>query len=251
MSCKSDLLGTVEKDKKGNVPYAWTDITYLLNKANVPWAYYVDPGSCWAEGCNRSPSGTANAMNPLPGFQTVHDDNQTGNIKFHPSYFDAAKNGTLPSVSWVIPGTGYSEHPSHGTITAGQAFVTKVINAAMQGPDWNSTAIFLTWDDPGGFYDHVPPVKVDANGYGMRVPALVISPYAKKGYIDSQTLSFDAYLKLIEDRFMQGQRLDPKTDGRPDPRPTVRENVKQLGNLAKDFDFNQVPRKPLILNPNP
>jgi phospholipase C len=190
-------------------------------------------------------------MNPLPGFQDVHDDKQTGNVKFHPSYFDAAKNGTLPSVSWVIPGTGYSEHPGHGTITAGQAFVTKVINAAMQGPDWNSTAIFLTWDDPGGFYDHVPPVKVDQNGYGMRVPALVISPYAKKGYIDSQTLSFDAYLKLIEDRFMGGQRLDPKTDGRPDPRPTVRENVKLLGDLSKDFDFNQEPRKPLILNPNP
>ena len=97
----------------------------------------------------------------------------------------------------------------------------------------------------------MPPPSVDENGYGMRVPSLVISPYAKEGFIDHQTLSFDAYLKLIEDRFLDGQRLDPKTDGRPDLRSTVREDVRQLGNLRKDFDFTQEPRKPLILDPTP
>ncbi len=90
---------------------------------------------------------------------------------------------------------------------------------------------------------------VDGNGYGLRVPGLVISPYARKGYIDHQTLSFDAYAKFIEDDFLRKQRLDPKTDGRPDPRPTVRERVRVLGNLAKDFNFNQKPRRPLILKP--
>jgi phospholipase C len=129
--------------------------------------------------------------------------------------------------------------------------VTSLINAVMKGPEWGSTAIFLAWDDWGGFYDHVPPPKVDENGYGLRVPALVISPYARRGYIDRQTLSFDAYLKFIEDVFLKGQRLDPRTDGRPDPRPTVRENVAQLGNLADDFDFSQPPLPPLILNPRP
>ena len=94
----------------------------------------------------------------------------------------------------------------------------------MNGPEWKSTAIFVAWDDWGGFYDHVPPPTVDQNGYGLRVPGLVISPYAKRGYIDHQTLSFDAYAKFIEDDFLDGQRLDPKTDGRPDPRPDVREN---------------------------
>ncbi len=118
----------------------------------------------------------------------------------------------------------------------------------MQGPDWNSTAIFLAWDDWGGFYDHVVPPKVDENGYGLRVPGIVISPYAKKGYIDQQTLSFDAYLKFIEDDFLGGQRLDPKTDSRPDPRPDVRENASQLGNLLADFDFSQAPRSPLVLS---
>jgi hypothetical protein len=85
----------------------------------------------------------------------------------------------------------------------------------------------------------------------LRVPGIVISPYAKRGYIDHQTLSFDAYAKFIEDDFLGGQRLDPRTDGRPDPRPDVRENTPILGNLANDFDFTQRPRPPLILDPHP
>jgi phospholipase C len=79
----------------------------------------------------------------------------------------------------------------------------------------------------------------------------VISPYAKRGFIDHQVLSFDAYLKFIEDDFLGGQRLNPKTDGRPDPRPTVRERVKILGDLRKDFDFTKPPRRPLLLKLRP
>ncbi len=83
----------------------------------------------------------------------------------------------------------------------------------MQGPDWDSTAIFLAWDDWGGFYDHVVPPTVDANGYGLRVPGLVITPYAKHGYIDHQVLSFDAYVKFIEDDFLGRAAARPE-DGR-------------------------------------
>jgi phospholipase C len=125
--------------------------------------------------------------------------------------------------------------------------VTKLVSAVMRSPDWRSSAIFLAWDDWGGFYDHVRPPVVDAQGYGLRVPALVISPYARHGYIDHQTLSFDAYLKFIEDDFLHGARIDPKTDGRPDRRPDVRESESILGNLANDFDFTQSPRAPLLL----
>src|SRR5205823_3630933 len=121
----------------------------------------------------------------------------------------------------------------------------------MRGKDWKSTAIFLAWDDWGGFYDHVRPPSVDQNGYGLRVPGIVISPYARKGYIDHQTLSFDAYVKFIEDDFLGGRRIDPRTDGRPDPRPDVREDEPILGTLVRDFDFARKPRPPLILDPHP
>ena len=146
----------------------------------------------------------------------------------------------------MVPNGKDSEHPS-ALVSDGQAYVTSLINAVMQGPGWENTSIFLTWDDWGGFYDHVEPPKVDENGYGLRVPGLTISPYAKQGYIDHQTLSFDAYLKFIEDLFLGGQRLDPKTDGRPDPRPTVRENAFELGDVLEDFDFSQSPRAEVVL----
>jgi phospholipase C len=80
---------------------------------------------------------------------------------------------------------------------------------------------------------------------------MVISPYAKTNYIDHQTLSFDAYDKFIEDDFLHGQRIDPASDGRPDPRPDVRENEKILGNLVDDFNFNQSPRPPVPLPVHP
>lgn len=236
---------------------AWTDLTYLLHKANVSWAYYIFEGTepdCAndAEDCTLKPQRvkTPGIWNPLPDFDTVKQDGQIGNIQSITNFYTAAKNGTLPAVSWVTPNGKVSEHPP-ALVSAGQAYVTGLINAVMQGPDWNSTAIFLAWDDWGGFYDHVVPPHVDENGYGLRVPGLVISPYTRKGYIDHQTLSFDAYLKFIEDDFLNGQRLDPKTDGRPDPRPHVRENVSILGNLLNDFDFSQPPRPPMILPVNP
>jgi phospholipase C len=239
--------------------YPWTDITYLLHKAGVSWTYYVADGTladCEPEDplpCldRQQPlSGTPQIWNPLPWFDTVRQNDQLGNIKTVSNFLDQAKTGTLPSVSWIAPDGPNSEHPP-ALVSTGQAYVTQLINAVMQGPEWNNSAIFLAWDDWGGFYDHVAPPKVDANGYGLRVPALVISPYAKKGFIDHQTLSFDAYLKFIEDVFLNGQRLNPATDGRADSRPTVREDVPILGDLKEDFDFTQSPRAPVILEPYP
>ncbi len=237
-SCVS-WVGNVPRQARTN--YAWTDLTYLLHKNGVSWAYYgVSPSSGLIA--------TPNMWNPLLQFTTVIQNKQTGNIQDTSAFCQAAQNGTLPAVSWVVPDMPVSEHPnSQQPPSVGEAYVTSLINAIMQGPNWNSTAIFLTWDDWGGFYDHVVPPVVDGNGYGIRVPGLVISPYARQGYIDHQTLSFDAYLKFIEDLFLGGQRLDPATDGRPDPRPTVRENASQLGDLAQDFNFSQAPRAPLLL----
>jgi phospholipase C len=256
MSCRSDVY--LDDDKSfveygERARYAWTDITYLLHEAGVSWAYYVHPATCVVPPCpDDVEGGTPAGKAPLHGFVTVRENHQLKNIRPHNEYFDAARDGTLPSVSWVVPGHCCSEHPGAGTpISHGQAYVTRLINAAMKGPDWGSTAIFLTWDDWGGFYDHVEPPRVDENGFGLRVPGLLISPWARAGFIDHQTLSFDAYLKLIEDRFLGGQRLDPETDGRPDSRPTVREDLEILGDLSLEFDFDQEPLPPLILDPRP
>jgi len=236
--------------------YAWTDLTYLLHAHGVSWAYYIFAGSepdteddSLTGRQGRLGARTPGIWNPLPFFTTVRQDGQLSNIESIDEFYAAAKNGTLPSVVWICPNSRVSEHPP-AAVSAGQQYVTGVINAVMQGPDWKSSAIFLAWDDWGGFYDHVKPPTVDQNGYGLRVPALVISPYARRGYIDHQTLSFDAYVKFIEDDFLSSERIDPKTDGRPDPRPDVRENQPILGDLRNDFDFSQEPRAPLILDPS-
>jgi phospholipase C len=271
MSCKTNLVnpGKGKPAPEGNsnsaallglltlstgVPqYGWTDITYLLHKYHVSWRYYLSQGTepdCenGAMTCTPVPQNVATPQiwNPLPDFQDVHQDHQVRNIVPDTQFFRDAYAGRLPKVSWLIPSGDDSEH-APGPVSWGQDHVTRAIDAIMSGKDWDSTAIFLAWDDWGGFYDHVKPPRVDGQGYGLRVPGLVISPYAKKGYIDHHVLSFDAYLKFIEDDFLGGQRLNPKTDGRPDSRPDVRENAKILGNLTEDFNFNQKPRKPFLL----
>jgi phospholipase C len=237
--------------------YAWTDLTYLLHHQNVSWGYYIkkgpepdcESGAMFCKYQAQDPR-TPGIWNPLPSFDTVRQDHQLGNIRDTSAFYAAARSGHLPAVSWVIPSGIVSEHPT-SSIKTGQAYVTSLINTIGRSRDWKSTAIFLAWDDWGGFYDHVRPPIVDLNGYGFRVPGLVISPYAKRNYIDHQQLSFDAFAKFIEDDFLGGQRLNPRTDGRPDPRPSVRENAAGLGNLVRDFNFNQTPRRPLILPTHP
>jgi phospholipase C len=224
----------------------------------VSWGYYVvkggEPDCADDSAITCSPAQqdarTPGIWNPLPYFDTVKADGQLGNIQDVANFRSAAKAGTLPSVSWVVPSSAVSEHPT-APISAGQSYVTTLINSVMTGPDWNSSAIFLAWDDWGGFYDNVVPPKVDGNGYGLRVPGLVISPYARRGFVDHNIYSFDAYAKFIEDVFLNSARINPATDGRPDPRPDVRENQPLLGDLSADFDFTRQPLPPLVLPVSP
>jgi phospholipase C len=225
-------------------PFAWTDLTWLMHRYDVSWGYYLDHGAQ----VNGKGPGVPTIWNPLPGFTDVKQDHQESNIHSLSTFMTQASRGTLPEVSWIVPEPADSEHPP-ALISRGQAYVTRIINAVMEGPDWDSSAIFLAWDDWGGFYDQVVPPKVDPLGYGIRVPSIVISPYARRGFIDHGTLSSDSYLRFIEDDFMSKERLNPKTDGRPDPRPDVREAL--AGNIERDFNFNQKPLPPLILNPCP
>ncbi|MBV9193928.1 MAG: hypothetical protein JO168_07250 [Solirubrobacterales bacterium] len=251
-------FSTMSAPADGQLHYAWTDMTYLLHKQNVSWGYYVFHGT--EPDCENDSAMTCAPIqqvpqtpgiwNPLPAFSDVTEDGQLGNVQSLSNFFAQARNGTLPAVSWIDPNGTVSEHPP-ALVSAGQTYVTGLINAIMRSPDWPNTAIFLSWDDWGGFYDHVVPPVVDRNGYGLRVPGLVISPYGRSGYVDHQTLSHDAYNKFIEDDFLGGERLNPATDGRADPRPDVRESNPLLGNLTADFDFDQPPRRPVILPVDP
>ncbi len=262
MDCASSLdLYPQRPEVNPGATYAWTDLTYLLHSAGVSWRYYIFEGNepdCEddeAMTCAPVQQGpkTPGIWNPLADFTDVKNDGQTSNIQSLNSFDATVQNQnscTLPSVAWIAPNGNVSEHPS-APVSKGQTYVTTLINSIMRSPCWGSTAIFLSWDDWGGFYDHVVPPSIDQNGYGLRVPSLVISPYAKAGYIDHQQLSHDAYLKFVEDDFLSGARLNPKTDGRADPRPDVREEAPGLGNLENDFNFNQSPRGPLILSSHP
>jgi phospholipase C len=258
-ACRSLAPPTVIHRLAPDANYAWTDLTYLLHRAGVSWRYYVHGGlqpDCANGDANCTPARqsarTPEIWNPLPSFTTVKQDRQVGDVQDVSRFFDAASAGTLPAVSWVVPDEVHSEHPP-ASIQAGQAWVTRVVDAVMRSPQWDSTAIFLAWDDWGGFYDHVVPPHVDHAGYGIRVPGLVISPWARRGFVDHQTLSFDAINKFIEDDFLGGARIDPRIDGRPDPRPDVREANPLLGSLVRDFDFSQAPLAPdlLPLHPSP
>jgi phospholipase C len=261
-----DCESSIEPHRPTHATDAWTDITYLMFKAHVSWRYYLFEGqepdceSDEATVCNPPQQGpnTPGIWNPLRDFTDVKQDGQTENIQSINNLYTAVHEKTkcgLSNVNWVVPNFEVSEHPNGdhpgGTLAEGQAYVTTLVNSIMRSPCWGSTAIFLSWDDWGGFFDHVLPPNVDENGLGMRVPGLVISPYAKPGHIDHQVLSHDSYLKFIEDDFLESGRLNPSTDGRPDSRPDVREELPILGSLLEDFDFNQQPRAPLLLPTHP
>jgi phospholipase C len=263
MSCRTDVDLTEARRRwfYGDDPvYAWTDVTWIMDEQGVSWRYYIGNDTCWEDldacaNTGRKGFETSYNRNPLPGFTSFWNGERDGledNVRPVDEFLEAAGTGDLPSVAWIAPVGNTSEHPSGtSTVATGQAYVTRLINAVMKGPAWERTAIFLTWDDWGGFYDHVLPPRVDDMGLGLRVPGLLISPYAKEGFIDSGLFSFDSYLKLIEDRFLEGERLDPETLSRPDSRPVVREEYPIYDDITTGFDFNQEPREPLILDPWP
>jgi phospholipase C len=226
--------------------YDFPEITELLQAKNFSWYYYVTTGlapddSGRAIGTLEDQAKAPNVYtlwNPLPAFPAVENDfSQRVRLVDTAQFYSDARAGNLPDVSWITPNflNPLSEHPGlKGDVRSGMAYVTGLINAVMQGPDWNSTAIFVSWDDWGGFYDHVVPPTVDQYGYGLRVPAFVVSPYAKQDYIDHSTYSFDSWLKLVEERF----GLQPMTAREP-----------QALDMRATFDFTQKPRTPVMLNP--
>jgi phospholipase C len=248
-------LSTPAQVENDSNRFPWTDITYLLHEHKIWWKYYLSQGPdphCGSLGADCPPvalePNVPSIWNPLPDFDDVVADGETGCIQTVDNFYQDVASGNLPQVSWIVPSAPVSEHPP-AAVSDGQAYVTGLINAIMKSSAWPSTVIFLSWDDWGGFYDHVPPAQIDAEGLGFRVPAITISPWVKAaGLVDKQVLSHDSYLRFIEDVFIDGDRIDPRTDGRPDSRPFERdENTTTLGDLMNDFDFTRTPLPPLVL----
>lgn len=221
--------------------YNFPEITELLMSGKIDWKYYVTSGKIPdtedGEVVGSVPQQAQapkkyTLWNPLPAFPKVKDNPaQWDRLVDTANFYKDARAGKLPQVSWVIPSSAVSEHPPSG-VRAGMAYVTGLVNAVMKSKDWNSTAIFISWDDWGGFYDHVPPPSVDQYGYGIRVPGLVISPYARRGYIDKNVYSFESWLKIVEERFGVS---------------TLTARDSQARDMTAAFDFTQQPRPPLIL----
>jgi phospholipase C len=223
--------------------YNFPEITELLTSGKIDWKYYVTSGKypdtedghvVGSESQQEQNPDKYTLWNPLPAFPKVQNDpEQRDRLQDTSQFYADARDGKLPQVSWVIPSGAVSEHPPAG-VREGMAYVTGLVNAVMQGPDWDSTAIFISWDDWGGFYDHVSPPQIDEYGLGIRVPGLVISPYARQNYIDHNTYSFESWLKIVEERF--------------NVNPMTARDTNALDMIGA-FDFSQVPRQPVVLSP--
>jgi phospholipase C len=192
-----------------------------LQSAGITWTYYApgqgQSGYVWnaLDAINHIRNGPLWGTNVAPDTQFVTD---------------AA--GTLPAVSWLVTAESNSEHPPN-SVCAGENWTVTQLNAIMNGPNWSSTAVFVVWDDFGGFYDHVgPPPSPDEYPYGPRVPMLIISPYAMPGYISHTQYEFSSLLKIVEERF----QLAPLTD-----------RDSSVNDMLDSFNFGQNPSPPLIL----
>jgi len=204
-----------------NSTFYFPSIADELSSDNVSWKYY-------AGGYNG-----LNNWNPLPAFESV-ENNQSMTARLAPpaDFGPDVRAGRLPSVAWIMPAADdESEHPPYN-VSVGEHDVVSTINTVMQSPYWNSTAVFVTFDDYGGWYDHVPPPQVDGYGYGFRVPCIVISPYAKQGMIDHVQSDFTSILKFVETVFS----LHPLST-----------RDAAASNMMEAFDFSQAPRSPLVL----
>ncbi len=205
--------------------FSWPTLVDRLEAAKMSWKYYApsynQSGYIWSS---------------LDAINKVRNTALWNKVVPTTDFFKDVQQGTLPSVSWMINDLFHSDHPLGGSLCVGENSTVRAINAIMRSPLWKDTAIFLVWDDFGGFYDHVAPPRVDQVGWGPRVPAIIISPYTRKGYIDHTPASFSSLLAFAEKLFNLaplGQR-----DAAASP-------------MLEAFDFSQKPRDPVILQTRP
>ena len=206
-----------------------------LEERGISWKFYVqnyDPQITYRSLSQVSGNRASQVIwVPLLNMDRFLDDPKlSSHIVDLNEYFVDLENGTLPEVAYIAP-SGASEHPP-GSIRSGQKFVKSLIQALMRSNSWDSSAFLLLYDDWGGWYDHVSPPQVDENGYGMRVPGLLISPYARRGYIDSTMLDFTSVLKFIEENW----GIEP-----------LAARDTQAKSFMSAFDFSMSPREPVFI----
>lgn len=211
------LLGPTGGDVPGPFPcFDYTTLADEMDAAGISWRYYAptigSSGGVWSayDAIRHIRYGTDWARNVVSPETAILTD---------------APRGNLPAVTWVIPTFTNSDHAGSRS-TSGPGWVASVVNAIGQGPDWNSTAIFIVWDDWGGWYDHVVPPQVDAMGLGFRVPLIVVSPYAKRGYVSHVQHEFGSILKFTERNFGLG---------------TLAASDARADDLSDCFNFTQAP----------
>jgi phospholipase C len=204
-----------------------------LVNSSISWKYYD-----WALQSTYSAAvslhmsdGTFAFWNPLASQAKAYVAPYSSHFVARNTFYKDAASGSLPNVSWIIPSALDSDHPPYN-VTVGMGFIMQVLGAVESSPEWNSTAVFVTWDEYGGFYDNVAPPQIDGLGLGFRVPLLVVSPYTREGYIGSQLGYFDSLLKFVEWRFGLGS-LETRDMNAPLP--------------LRYFDFSASPRAPLLL----
>lgn len=205
-----------------------------LQAAGISWKFYVqnyDPTITYRDIGTSGNRASQVIWVPLLNFDRFLDDpTLSSHIVDLDQYFIDLHDGTLPSVAYIVP-SGASEHPP-SSLKSGQRFVKNLIQELMRSTSWDSSAFILAYDDWGGWYDHVPPIQVDEYGYGPRVPVILISPYAKSGYIDHTLLDFTSVLKFIE----QNWNIAP-----------LAQRDANANNFLSAFDFSQSPRLPIFL----
>jgi phospholipase C len=209
--------------EKGPAPcFTYSTLRDVLNAKSVSWKYYAPDlykgglaGAYW------------NAFDAIKAVRSGPEWNTNISMP-ETNFFTDLSKGALPNVTWVSPSNVNSDHAGFGTADKGPAWVAKIVNAIGTSQYWKSTAIIVVWEDWGGWYDHVPPPQLDYAGLGMRVPMIVISPYAKTGYVDHTQYEFGSIIKFVEDLWALN-RLGT-TDMRAAP-------------IDNAFDFSQSPRK--------
>ncbi len=224
---------SVVSNDVGPPPYLPLNDTvfYQLSQNNVSWGVFGLYSSVQSP-----PPSEIGWLDDVQGF--AGNPTMMSHVYNMSVFYQMLRNNTLPAYVFIDDygiAHGVSDHPPNN-ITYSEMWTVNVINAVMQSPEWNSSAIFVTWDDEGGFYDHVPPPQVNDLGLGLRTACLVISPYAKEDYIDHQVLSHYSLLKFVEWNWNL---------------PYLNDYVANAALPLDAFNFNQRPRPPVILGPTP